>query len=184
MHTEFTKLMSLALDHEADAAQMAVLQKHLAECAECAATWAHWQMIETHIHGWAKAMPSPTPGLTERVMMRLATRQRRQYYSWLRAGFLLAWLGIAAISLLVLALGAWWGVTHPLQAGILVSVCTRVLSSALLSVRGAQTLLSGAGVSLPWLVASYFGMTMVLFSIWIWLLARPAVWHRATDENG
>ncbi|MEJ5197295.1 MAG: anti-sigma factor [Anaerolineae bacterium] len=184
MHTEFTELMSLALDHEADATQMAVLQKHLAECAECAATWEHWQMIESHISGWVKAMPSPTPGLAERVMMRLDAQQgqlRRQHYAWLRTGFLLAWLGIAAVLLLVLAVGAWWGVTHPLQTGIMVSACTRLLSSTLWSVREVQTWLVGVGVPLPWLMASYFGVTIGLFLIWVWLLARPAVWRGATD---
>ncbi|MCX7671171.1 MAG: anti-sigma factor [Anaerolineae bacterium] len=183
MHTQFTQLMSLALDHEADADQMAILQAHLAECAACAATWAHWQAMEADLRA-ATTLFAPAPGLTGRVMARLAVRQRRQRYRWLRAGVVLVWLGTVAVFMLALMLIAWWSLAHPLQAGILISAGTRLLSSTLWPIRGVQTLLAGAGISWPWLMASYVGMTAGLFLIWVWLLARPQVGHGATDENG
>ncbi|MGC8781278.1 MAG: anti-sigma factor family protein [Anaerolineae bacterium] len=177
MHEEFTRLMSLALDQEADAGQLASLQSHLAECPACAATWTRWQAADVHLRADATLL-APAPGLADRVMIRLAAqRQRQQRRRWLGIGILLAGLGFMAVLVLALAALAWWSLSHPLQAGILASACTRFLSSALWPVRGVQTLLLGIGVSLPWLATSYLGCTIGLVAVWAWLLARAGRWR-------
>lgn len=173
MHSQYTELMSLALDHEANAEQLAALQAHLKGCLECAGVWARWQALDVRFR--AAPMLAPPPRLAERVMARIETRTRRRSWGgWLGAGLFFAWLAAACVVLLALLGGVWWGVTHPLQASMALSAGTRLLSSVLWPVRSAGVLLTSAGLSLQAGVAAYLGLTCLLLAAWAWLVIRRA----------
>jgi len=171
MHSEYTELMSLALDHEADAAQMAALHAHLKGCAGCAATWARWQAVDARFR--AAPMLDAPPQLAARVLARLETRRRHRFWGgWFGAGLFIAWLAVAGAILVALLGGAWWGFTHPLAASMALSAGVRLLSSVLWPVRSAGILLTSAGLSLGAGVAAYVGLTCLLLGTWAWLVIR------------
>jgi anti-sigma factor RsiW len=165
--------MSLALDHEANAAQMDALHAHLRGCAGCAAAWARWQALDARFR--AAPMLAAPPQLAERVLARLATRRRRRFWrGWLGAGLFIAWLAVAGVILLALLGGAWWGLTHPLHASLALSAAARLLSGVLWPVRSAGVMLTSAGVSPQAGVAAYLGLTSLLCGVWVWLVIRRA----------
>ncbi len=171
MHSEYTELMSLALDHEADAAQMAALHAHLKGCAGCAATWARWQAVDARFR--AAPMLDAPPQFAERVLARLATRRRGwSWRGWFGAGLFVTWLAIVGVILLALLAGVWWGITHPLEASLALSAGTRLLSSVLWPVRSAGVILTSTGLSLQAGVAAYLGLTCLLLGAWAWLVIR------------
>jgi anti-sigma factor RsiW len=165
--------MSLALDHEADAAQMAALHVHLKECAGCAATWARWQAVDARLR--AASMLDAPPQFAARVLARLEARRRRRFWGgWFGAGLFVAWLAMAGVILLALLGSAWWGLTHPLAASMALSAGVRLLSSVLWPVRTAEILLTSAGLSLGAGVAACLGLTGLLLGAWAWLVIRRA----------
>lgn len=168
MHSDYTELMSLALDHEADAEQLAALQAHLKVCPDCAAVWWRWQALDARLQ--AAPMLAAPPQFAARVLAQLESRRRRAvWHSWLGVGLLAA--GPAAVGILALALfsGVAWALAYPLQAGIALSAGARLLSNALWPVRSIGIVLTGAGLSPQAGTAAWVGITCALCGVWAWL---------------
>ena len=170
-HTQYTELMSLILDGEAASDQQGMLRKHLLECPDCAAVWAAWKALDVGFK--EEPMLAPPPGLLLRVSARIEERSRwRTWTRWLGASLLIAWLGIAALASLFAVTAVWWGVTHPLQAGTVLSVGARVLSAILWPVRSMEVAFAIAGLS-PWAgIGGYLVITGTLLGLWFWLASR------------
>lgn len=177
MHVEYTELMSLVLDGEATAQQVTALHTHTAVCSACAQTWGQWQALDTQLS--AAPLLSPAPGLTDRVLARLEERRHRRFWpGWLGAGLFVTWIAIAFTVLLMLLGGIWWGVTHPLQASVVLSASTHLLSGFIWLVRGVETGLTGTGLSL-WVGLGVCATGVVLLaSLWVWLVS-----HRLSAAN-
>lgn len=138
MHTEFTRLMSLVLDHEATPDEVARLQAHLALCPACCAVWVEWNALDRRLAD--APMMAPSRNLVPAVMARLAERQapqRRRW--WLAPGLLLVWAAAAAALFLAVALLIWWGWQHPLEAALVISTAAQLLSGVVWWLRGMET---------------------------------------------
>ncbi len=170
MHTYFTELMSLALDHEADVEQLRALKTHLEICPACAATWARWQALDVRFR--AAPMLAPPPDLAARVMARLAAHdsRRRSWGGWL--GLLVAWGAIACTGLLTLIACAWWGIMYPVQASMALAAIAQLLGALVWPLRGLEIVLDSAGLSLQATVAGCLGLTAALIGLWIWRVAH------------
>ena len=170
-HTQYTTLMSLILDGEAAFGQQEALRKHLMECPDCAAVWAAWQMLDTEFK--EQPMMAPPPGLALQVAARIEERSRwRTWTRWLGASLLIAWLGIAVLALLFAVTVTLWGLTHPMQAGTVLSAGAHVLSGIFWPVRSMEMVFASAGLSLWAGIAGYLIMTGILLGLWLWLAAR------------
>lgn len=166
MHSQYTELMSLALDHEADAGQLAALEAHLRACHECAATWARWQMLDARLR--AAPMLVPPPHLAGQVMARLAARrQRAGWGGWFGVALLAAWLLTFGGLLLAIIAGAVWALTYPAQASIVLSAGARLLSGLLWPLRSAAIALTSAGVSLQVVAVVWLAAVCALCATWI-----------------
>src|SRR5512139_1540308 len=122
--------MSLILDGEAVPGQQEMLRKHLLECPDCTSVWVAWQALDISFRN--EPMMTPSPDLALRVAVRIEERSRwRSWMHWLGASLLIAWLGIAALALLFAVTAVWWGLTHPLRAGTVLSAGAHVLSAIL-----------------------------------------------------
>jgi len=174
-HTQYTELMSLILDGEAAPGQQEVLRKHLLECPDCTAVWAAWQVLATGFKD--EPMMVPPPGLALRVTARIEERSRwRAWTRWLGASLLIAWLGIAALALLFAITVTMWGLTHPLQAGTVLSAGAHVLSAILWPMRSVEVAFATAGLSLWAGIGGYLVLTGILLGLWLWLASRrPAL---------
>ncbi len=177
MHAHVTELMSLALDHEADAEQLRALQAHLNTCAECAATWTRWQALDAQFR--VVPMLAPAPGLAARVMARLEARRQRQYVwgGWL--GLLVAWGALIWAGLALLTFLACWAITHPGHAGLALAATARLLGLLVWPLRGLEIVLDSAGLSLHAVAAASLGLIAVSFWLWTWRVVRPAAARRA-----
>ncbi len=94
MHSEYTLLMSLALDDEAGAADLARLHAHLATCAECRKVWARWQEMDRRFQ--AEPLVTAPVDLAHQVAARLEERElqrRRAALAGFRSGVGLAGTG-------------------------------------------------------------------------------------------
>jgi anti-sigma factor RsiW len=171
MHSQYTELMSLILDDEASAEQTAEMHAHLATCQACAATWARWRAMDAHFR--RAPMLAPSHDLADQVLARLKTRSQRRFWKgWLGVGIFLAWIAMAGAVVAALAGVIWWGISHPLQAGVTLSAATQLVSSFLWPVRGAAAALTSAGLPLGYGIAGYFGVTCALLALWVWVVAR------------
>jgi predicted anti-sigma-YlaC factor YlaD len=170
-HTQYTEVMSLLLDGEAAPGEQAALRKHLLECPDCSVVWAAWQMLDADFS--EEPMVVPRPGLALRVAARLEERSRwRTWTRWLGISLLIAWLGVAALVSLFAVTAFWWGVTHPFQAGTVLSAGAHVFSAILWPVRSVETTFAAAGLSIWTGIGGYLVVTGVLLGVWLWLAAR------------
>ncbi len=177
-HTEYAALMSLALDGEATADELQMLERHLAFCASCSATWMQWQALDARL----KAAPvvSPARGLAGPVISRLEERQRwRLLKGWMGLGLLGIWLGTACVVGVIIAAATLWAASHPLHASVILSAGAHLLSSLVWPLRGAEGVLGGAGLSLWTGVGVLAAGTIGLLGLWVWLLAKRGVLPRA-----
>jgi predicted anti-sigma-YlaC factor YlaD len=180
-HTQYTELMSLMLDYEASPAQEQMLRKHLPECPDCAAVWAAWQTLDTGFKG--EPMIAPPPDLALRVANRIEERSSwRLWMRWLGVSLVIAWLGIAALTVLFAITVICWGLMHPLQAGMVLSAGAHVLSGILWPVRTVEMAFATAGLSLWAGVGSYLVTTAVLFRLWLWLASRRPAFAPTRSE--
>ena len=171
MHEAYTELMSLVLDGEATLQQVTALHAHTSVCSACAMTWGQWQALDTQLH--AAPLVTPAPGLTNRVLARLEERRHRRFRpAWLGAGLLVIWIAVAGIVLLTLLGGVWWGITHPLQGSVVLSASTHLLSGFIWLLRGVETGLIGAGLSLWIGLGVCVASVVLLASLWVWLVSR------------
>ena len=170
-HTQYTELMSLILDGEAAPGQQEMLRKHLLECPNCAAIWQAWQALDDSFR--EEPMMVPSPDLALRVAARIEERSRwRAWMRWLGASLLITWLGIAALASLFAVTAVWWGLTHPLQAGTVLSAGARMLSAILWPVRSVEMTFATAGLPIWAGIGGYLILTGVLFGLWLWLASR------------
>jgi predicted anti-sigma-YlaC factor YlaD len=170
-HTQYTELMSLILDDEAASGQQEMLRKHLLECPDCTSVWSAWQALDFSFS--EQPMLAPSPDLALRVAARIEERSRwRTRTRWLGASLLIAGLGTAALASLFAVTAVWWGLTHPLQAGTVLSACARVLSAILWPVRSVEMTFAAAGLSIWAGIGGYLILTGMLFWLWLWLAAR------------
>ena len=175
MHDEFTSLMSLVLDREATPAQATALRQHVAGCAECAATWQEWQMVDARLVAAPLVLPpaSLMVGVAARLAERNAQRQRRRR---LASGLFLAWGGILGALWLVALVVIAWGYTHPLEAGLLLSSGAQVVTSLTGLLSGVQSFLRGLGEPVLALLSACFGtLAAGLVLLWVWVMVRSDV---------
>ena len=174
-HTQYTELMSLILDGEVAPGQQEVLRKHLLECPDCTSVWAAWQALDVSLR--EEPTLAPSSDLALRVAARIEERSRWHTWTrWLGASLLISWLGIAALALLFAVTAVWLGVTHPLQAGTVLSAGAHVLSAILWPVRSVEVVFATAGLSLWAGIGGYLVLTGILLGLWLWLASRrPAL---------
>lgn len=178
MHKYYTRLMSLALDDEATAAQKADLQRHLATCRACATTWAHWQVLDARLASVPR-LASP-PDFVTQVVARLEERRLRQRRRrWIGLGVLVAWGGIALASGLFLAGLLLWGLLHPLEGSLFATWGARLLSNLfrLFDVfYGCLGLVAGPFLGLG--AAFCVILTIGLALLWVWVVSHSGRWPR------
>jgi len=178
MHTHYTRLMSLVLDDEATASQKADLQRHLAACPACATTWTQWQTLDVRLA--AAPRLTPPPNLVAQVLGRLEERRLRQRRRrWIGSGLLVAWIGIAVASGLLLAGLLLWGLMHPLEGGLFATWAARLLSNLFRLVEVFYGCLSlAAGSFLGWGAAFCVALTACLAALWVWAVGHFGRWPR------
>ena len=89
-HDTFTEKISLWLDEELSAPEVAELEAHLAGCPACQQTHQTMQRVDTLLHSGSKVLIAPAPGFVQRFETRLAQQQtREQGHVWLGLGVLL-----------------------------------------------------------------------------------------------
>lgn len=179
MHTEYTFLMSLALDGEASVTEMAQLHGHLRNCATCADIWARWQAVDRRLAAASPALP--TVDLAAQVTARVeAYELRRRRSRWLGSGFLLSWIGVVLGCAAIIAVGIGWAQTHPDLPAAVFSALKQLIGvvgwflgglEAFARSLGAPTLALGFG-----LLAS---VTCLLGMAWLWLMGRSPGWAPA-----
>jgi predicted anti-sigma-YlaC factor YlaD len=174
MHVEYTELMSLMLDNEASPEQVRTVQAHLKTCPNCTATWQQWQSLDARLK--AAPMLTPSSELVTGVLNRLEQRHRRRsMVGWLGAGLLASWGVMTGMMLCLLVAGAWWGRANPLQASVVLSASSHLLSSLLWPVRGMGIALASAGLSLEAGIGGLIVVCGLLLALWVVLAARPSV---------
>jgi predicted anti-sigma-YlaC factor YlaD len=180
-HTQVTELMSLLLDGEATPGQEETLRTHLRECPDCGALWAAWQALDAGFK--AEPMVAPPPGLALRVAVRIDERSRwRSWTHWLGASLLIAWLSIAALGLLFTISALYWGLTHPLQAGMVLSAGAHVLSGVIWPMRSVEMVFASVGLTLWAGIVGYLVLTGMLLWLWLWLASRRAAFAPARSQ--
>ncbi len=184
MHTEFTKLMSAALDHEADPDELARLQAHLHECPACAAAWAQWRAFDRRLS--AAPLAAPPASLAAPVLRRLAEYElRRRQKQWVGGGLLVTWLLAFGLALVGVLAVSGWVASHPQQVAGILSGFAELFTRAIWLLR----LLAGflQGVNVPLVAASlgvFASLACVLAAIWLYLFGRSRNWLRATVMVG
>ncbi len=170
MHGEYTLLMSLALDDEADADDLARLAAHLAACADCREVWARWQEMDRRLR--AEPLVAAPVGLARRVAVRLGEHEQRRA-RWLSSGLALGWLALVLLGLLA-AVGMFvWLVIHLHQTGALASFATQILTAFNGLLRGVAAVVDSIGM--PTLAAVMGGLaclTCGLAMVWLWLIPQ------------
>lgn len=172
MHSEYTLLMSLALDDEAAAAELARLHAHLATCTECRRIWARWQEMDRRLQ--AEPLLVAPAGLAQQVAARLEERElQRRRMRWLGSGLALGWL--ALIFLGVLAAGGLfaWLSANLQQVGVLASTAAQALTAFNGLLRGVVAAAGSIGAPV---LAAILGclacLTCGLGMVWLWLVPQ------------
>lgn len=179
MHTEFTQLMSLALDDEASPDEVRRLRSHLSVCPACASLWAQWQAVDRRL----AAAPSVAPpvSLVSRVSQSIAERElRRRRTRWVGSGLFLVWLLVFALGLTVIFGVADWFVGHPQQIAAILSALAHFLSVATWLLREFVAFLADLGA--PRVAAGvglFVTLTCTLAVIWLWIMGRSQRWLRS-----
>lgn len=179
MHTEYTRLMSLALDHEASQDELQRLRAHLQDCPACAAVWSQWRALDRRLA--AAPQVAPPASLAGQVLQRLAERELRQRRTrWVGSGLLLTWL----VAFLLGSAGIWaavdWIAAHPQQIAAALSGLAYFLSGVTWLARqlamflgelGAPRLAAGAGL--------FTTLTCLLAVMWLYVMGHNRPWVRS-----
>jgi predicted anti-sigma-YlaC factor YlaD len=114
MHSDYTMLMSAALDDEATPDELQRLREHVRTCATCAGIWERWQVVDRRFD--AAPFMTPAPTFTETVMARIEARsaQRRQTRQ-LGSRLLVFCLAALLLGLTILAGALYLGAQNPGQ---------------------------------------------------------------------
>jgi len=172
MHSEYTLLMSLALDDEAGAADLARLHAHLATCAECRKVWARWQEMDRRFQ--AEPLVTAPVDLARQVAVRLEERElQRRRVRWLGSSLALGWLVLVILGLLAAAGVFAWLTTNLQQVGTLASTAAQALTAFNGLLRGVIATADSIGA--PILAAILGGLaclTCGLAMVWLWLIPQ------------
>ena len=173
MHTEYTMLMSVALDDEATPAEEQRLRDHLRTCAMCAGVWERWQAVDRRLEAAPLMIPSPT--FADTVMARIeAQALRPKRARWMDTRLMLVWL--AAGLLLALALSGllfYWGAQNPAQVSNIFFAALRGVGTATWILLGFLRLMGGVGAPMLAAVVGLLAtLTCLLSMLWLWVVGR------------
>lgn len=172
MHTEFTRLMSLALDNEASQTDLRRLHAHLETCPVCATTWAQWRVVDGRLA--AAPLVVPAKSLAPLVSQRLAERAlRRRRTRWVGAGLLLVWLSVFALVFVAISVLVGWVMGHPQQVAELLALVAGFLSGGVWLLRVLAGFIEQLGAprlaAVTGLIAT---LTCGLGVIWLWVMGH------------
>ncbi len=165
-HETFTEKISLWLDNELSAAEIAELQTHLSGCPTCQQTYQAMQHVDRLFHESASIIVAPTPGFPQRFEARLAQRYARN------GGHL--GLGLAVLLLGTLFLFVIGGVT----------ISTFI--SAGMSMMGVSALYDwlAAFIESANLVGVWFNLTSLFVKACLITMSQPLFWGFAVVAIG
>ncbi len=178
-HAEYTMLMSLVLDGEADADEEVRLREHLRGCDDCRQTWQRWRELDRRLLA-TPAIPAPVD-FSALVLAQLDTRvaQERQR-RWLIAGLTFAWLGAVVVALVSLALANGWHLQLAPDQGPLAAAWAGLSSTGSWALREISAFLVEIGAPT---IAAVTGAALVLACglamMWLWVVARVSAGPRA-----
>lgn len=172
MHSDYTLLMSMALDDEATPDEVQRLREHVRTCAACAGIWERWQVVDRRFD--AAPLVTPPATFTDAVMARIETRsvERRRTYRF-GSGLALTWLAASFLSLALLGLLLYWGAQNPGQVSGIFFAILKGLGMAAWILLGFLRLLGGIGAPT---LAAYVGLlatlTCLFSMLWLWVISR------------
>jgi predicted anti-sigma-YlaC factor YlaD len=178
MHAEYTLLMSVALDGQATDAETHRLREHLRSCADCAALWERWQVMDRRLA--AAPLVAPPEDLVDKVAARLEAHElRRRRARWLGSGLLASWLAVLLFGLAAAATLTIWGARHPAEVRMALVEMLRLVDGVSWLLIGLVTRVGRLGAPT---VAAGFGMvatlTCALGMLWLWVMGRSQIWLR------
>ena len=172
MHSDYTLLMSAALDDETTPDEMQRLREHLRTCVGCAGIWERWQAVDRRLD--AAPQVAPASDFTAAVMARveaqaLKQKRTRRLGSGLIVTLLLAsLLGLAAFGGLL-----YWGAQNPNQISGVFFAIMKGAGMGVWILLGMLRFLGGIGA--PTLAAGIglLATATCLFSmLWLWVIGR------------
>jgi predicted anti-sigma-YlaC factor YlaD len=173
MHTEYTMLMSVALDDETTPAEQQRLRDHLRTCTACSGVWERWQAVDRRFDAAPLITPSAT--FADTVMARIeAQALKPQRARWLNARLAVSLLAAGLLIALVLTgLLVYWGAQNPAHVSNAFFAVLRGVGAAAWVFLGILRLMGGVGA--PTLAAGVglLATLTCLFSIlWLWVVGR------------
>ncbi len=172
MHSDYTLLMSVALDDEATPDELQLLREHVRTCAACAGIWERWQVVDRRFD--AAPLMTPAPTFTETVMARIEARSaQRQETRHLGARLVVFWLAASLLGLAVLGGALYWGAQNPAQVSNAFFAALKGVGMATWFFLGFLRLMGGVGA--PMLAAGVgllATLTCLLSVLWLWVLNR------------
>lgn len=185
MHDTFTEKISLWLDNELEAAEVAKLQNHLTTCAECQQHYQNWLHLDSLFQTAAASMVSPLPGFSHRVEERLAShRPYKLWQIWLTLAallvgalfFLSSWLVAAIFTLMTLSFSLY-------DAGLYHQAVNTLLDWAgnLRFFFNLGTLLLKTGFIIMQQPLFWGSVGVAVVMAWLWAKGTWSLWQRNTE---
>jgi anti-sigma factor RsiW len=172
MHSDYTMLMSVALDNEATPDELQRLRDHVRTCAACAGIWERWQAVDRRLDAAPLVMPAPS--FTGAVMARIEARSlQRRRTRRLGSGLVALWLVASLLGLAILGGVLYWGVQNPSQVSGVFFAALKGVGTATWVFLGLLRLMGGVGA--PTLAAGVgllATLTLVLSMLWLWVVNR------------
>lgn len=175
MHTDYTTLMSLALDGEATSTEMQRLREHLRTCAACTRVWERWQVVDRQLD--AAPFVAPAFNLVDSVMARIEAHEikRRRTRSF-GAALLLSWLVVTVLVLGLCGTLVYWGTHNPQQASGAFFFLLKGVSGATWLSFSFLRLMGGVGApTLAAVVGLLATLTCLLGMLWLWVVTRSHI---------
>jgi hypothetical protein len=175
MHSDYTMLMSVALDDEATPEELQRLREHVRTCAGCAGTWERWQVVDRRFD--AAPLMTPAPNFADAVMARIEARslQRRQTRRY-ATGLVALTLAVTLLGLAALGGLLYWGAQNPAQVSGVFFAVLRGVGTATWIFLGCLRLMGGVGAPT---LAAWAGLlatvTCLLSMLWLWVVGRGHV---------
>jgi predicted anti-sigma-YlaC factor YlaD len=184
MHSDYTMLMSVALDDEATPDELQRLREHVRTCAACAGIWERWQVVDRRFD--AAPLMTPAPNFADAVVARIEARslQRRQTRRY-AAGLVVLSLAVSLLGLAILAGLLYWGAENPAQVSGVFFAALRGVGTATWIFLGFLRLMGGVGAPT---LAAWVGLlatvTCLLSMLWLWVVGHghPGMANRAAAD--
>ena len=172
MHSDYTLLMSVALDDEATPDELHRLREHVRTCAACAGIWERWQVVDRRFD--AAPLVTPAPSFADTVMARIEAQSlQRQQTRRLGSSLLVLWLTVTLLGLAILGGVLYWGAQNPDQVSGVFFAALRGVGTATWIFLGILRLMGGVGA--PTLAAGVgllATLTCLLSMLWLWVVGR------------